>query len=80
MISKLEKKIEDKLVNPNRIIFIQPVIWTKDLKQLEFICDFYLKTNFSIQNIITPMSYLTFRYQNGEYEHRFENINAILND
>jgi len=78
--SKLENKIKDKFVNPNRIIFIQPVIWTKDLKQLEFICDFYLKTNFSIQNIITPMSYLTFRHQNGEYEHRFESINTILND
>jgi hypothetical protein len=78
--SKLKNKIKEKLINPNRIIFIQPVLWTKDLKQLQFICDFYSKTNFTIENVIIPMSYLTYKHSDGRYEHRFESIMTILKD
>lgn len=78
--SKLKNKINEKLINPNRIIFIQPVLWIKDLKQIQFVYDFYSKTSFTIENVIIPMSYLTYKHSDGSYEHRFESIMTILNN
>ncbi|TRX61377.1 hypothetical protein FNH22_04795 [Fulvivirga sp. M361] len=78
--SKFEDKSKDKFVNPDKIIFIQPVIWTSNLEQLKTLCEFYSEANFKTENVIVPMSYLTFKHPDGKYEHRFESLNTILND
>jgi len=81
LTSKFNKKISDKkLLDTNKIIFIQPVVWTIDDKQLKFICEFYSNTHFKIDKVITPMSYITYKNINGDYEHRFESIRTIMVD
>jgi hypothetical protein len=78
--SKFENKSKDKFINPKIIIFIQPIIWTSDLEQLNMVCKFYSETNFKMENVIVPMSYLTFKHTDGKFEHRFESLKTILND
>lgn len=76
--SKLKKKKDNKFINPNRIIFIQPVIWIKNFEQLKKICDLYNIYGFAVENVLLPVSYVSFLNTDGSFEHRFENLKTIL--
>jgi len=79
--SKLEKKKNDKEIDKStKAIFIQPVVWTKDEAQLNFVKEFYLKTDFKIEKVNEPLAYATFRLSDGSYEHHFEYVSTILNN
>jgi len=77
--SKLEKKKKDKGVeNSIKVIVIQPVIWTKDEVQLNFVREFYSKTKFEIENVNEPLVYVTFRLKDASFEHHFEYISTVI--
>lgn len=79
--SKLEKKKADKdISNSTKAIFIQPVVWTKDEAQLNFVKGFYLKTGFKIENVNEPLVYATFKLKDGSFEHHFEYISTIFSN
>lgn len=80
LYSKYKKKKEKKFVNNDRQVFIQPVIWVKSRKQFQNLEKLYCETEFLIDYVNTPMSYLTYLINDQKYEHRFEPVTTILKD
>ncbi|GEM_PF-2511969 len=81
----LKRKIQEKIVktffdSPKRDIFIQPVIWVESLEQISKLSRIYRKQKIQIDNVFTPMCYLTYKLNDGKYEHRFEYVNTILTE
>ncbi|MBL7921141.1 MAG: hypothetical protein JNJ40_12560 [Bacteroidia bacterium] len=74
---KLTEKVQSKILTKKRNIKIQPVLWIKDHSNLEFINEFYLKTNFGVENVLDPMVYCSYKLNEGRFEHRFESIKTI---
>ncbi len=77
--SKFRKKKDEKILTKEKAILIQPVFWTKSEEQLRQISQFYNETNFTVENIQTPLAYSTWSI-NENLEHRFESIKTILDD
>lgn len=78
--SKFTKKTDQKLINPQRYLKIQPVLWYRDHKQLTFLSNFFHETGYKFDNVFDPLTLASIRLGNGEYEHRFDSIKTILND
>ena len=79
--SIIESKVKDKFFkNPKCDIYIQPVIWTKDIEQIELLSEFYKKNSLNIENVYVPMVSLTYSIDNNSFEHRFEYVTSILDD
>lgn len=77
--SKYEIKKKEKIISLDKKILIQPVFWTKSESQLKQLSEFYNNSNFIIENILTPLTYSSWK-SNNIFEHKFENIKTILND
>lgn len=78
---KIQTKIEKTFFeSPKRDIYIQPVVWIESKEQIEFVSEIYRNNEISIDNVYVPMCYLTFKLNNGTFEHRFEYVTTILND
>ena len=78
--SKFLRKVQEKIINPDRLTLIQPVVWTNGLSQIGQLSNFYQNENFQINNVLPPMIYATWKYLDGSYEHRFESVRTILNE
>lgn len=77
--SKIKEKIADKVKdNPKYEIYIQPVIWVKDIKQLKLLVKLFRKAKRVDNNVYIPLVYLTFQLPDNSFEHRFEYANTIL--
>jgi hypothetical protein len=78
--AKFSKKVGEKIINPERLVLIQPVLWTSGLAQIKQLCDFYEEGKFNITYVIPPMTYATWRHLDGTFEYRFESVRTILKD
>jgi hypothetical protein len=79
---KIESKLDDKkkatLINPDKYIGIQPVLWIKDYNQLKMVSDFYHEYNFQPEKTMIPLCYVSFADKTGGFIHKFDYINVIL--
>jgi hypothetical protein len=79
--SKFNKKKESKYLKDADKVLIQPVIWTKDLKQLEMLEQIYDNGEIFNDKVNIPLGYASFYIKNNhQYEHRFEPVNMILKE
>lgn len=79
--NKIQEKIKKTFFDsPRKSIFLQPVIWTEDLKQLKSLAKLYKSRKSLPDKVFIPMSYLTYKLEDGSYEHRFEYVNTILKE
>lgn len=78
--SKILKKVSDKNINPNRPVYIQPVLWTESLEQLTQAYDLYKSNDMEISSSFIPYTYATWRHSDGSFEHRFETVSSILDE
>ena len=77
--SKFTKKKGEKILTKEKVILIQPVFWTKSEEQLRQLSKFYNETNFTVENIQTPLAYSSWSIDDN-FEHRFESIKTILDN
>jgi len=75
---KFTKKSSHKLINPNRNIVIQPVLWYRDHNQLKFLNSFFQDPGYKFDNVLDPLALASLRLENGGYEHRFETVKTII--
>lgn len=80
ILRKFTEKSQQKVINPDREIQIQPVIWYKDIEQLKFVSDLYNKDDCNVPNVLEPLAWLCFHMPNEPFTHRFESIKNILKD
>lgn len=79
--SKIKEKIEKTFFeSPKRALYIQPIIWYDDEKQLKIVAELYQREEIKIKNVYAPMCYVSFQHNNGSFEPRFEYVTTILND
>ncbi|HRN41038.1 MAG TPA: hypothetical protein PK649_03070 [Vicingus sp.] len=79
--SKIDKKIKETFFkSPKCDIYIQPVVWVKDIEQIKLVSEFYKRNILNIENVFIPMTYLTYSIDNNSFEHRFEYVTTILDD
>lgn len=71
LIQKFQNKFLEKDINDKPFVILQPVLWTKNLKQIEIICELYLGNEFIVDRVNEPFTLSTFII-NGKYEHNFE--------
>jgi hypothetical protein len=71
---KLKEKMQEKFINPKYEFYLQPVIWTKDEKELESLVKLYEKTGLPINNVLAPFAYSTYKNSDGTYDHDFFHI------
>ncbi|MGD2035105.1 MAG: hypothetical protein PVF73_08630 [Bacteroidales bacterium] len=77
--SKIKDKIDEKVFdNPKYEVYIQPVIWVKDLEQLKLLYKIFKREKRVINNVYIPLTYLTLLLPDNTFEHRFEYANTIL--
>jgi len=79
--SKFNKKEKSKNLRDADKVLIQPVIWTKDLKQLEMLEQLYDNGKIPNEKVNIPLGYASFYIRDKhEYEHRFEPVSMILKE
>lgn len=78
--SKIKEKVKVTFYNfPKCDIYIQPVVWVKNIEQVKLISELYKGKHIKEKNVFEAMIPLTFKDQNS-FEHRFEYASTILDD
>jgi hypothetical protein len=72
--SKIQKKVEDTLINEDRRIGIHPVIWVNDLNLLPILGQHYKERAHLPKNVSPPMCWWYSLDKQGTYEHFFETV------
>jgi len=70
--SKVTEKINNKFIGTDRPYLIQPVIWTRDIDDIDFLKKLHKRGEIEIQNMNSPFVYYTFLVKT--YEHHFERL------
>lgn len=73
------QKIESKTMALTESIefFLVPVIWG-DWRNLKVYSDFFKAKSIKLNNVIEPVSYLTYSDDKGYYEHHFKTISKLF--
>jgi hypothetical protein len=72
--SKLQSKIRLKFLKPDHEYYLQPVIWAKDINNIEQLFNLYSATGLLVNNVLAPFTYFTYRLTSGQYEHHFDRV------